>query len=86
MTQLTPNRTMPILPVYIHAAPRVTIERLATALYRIGRLAINEQPGAPEHEASTFALIAQIAEGALEDDRYCVPTENASPSPRSPRS
>ena len=76
---------MPILPAYIHTAPRVTIERLATALYRIGRFALWSQPLAPEFEAATFSLIAQMAEGALADDRWNVPTD-ALPSQHFPQS
>ena len=88
MKQLTPGRQMPILPAYIHSAPRVTIERLATALYRIGRFALSGAAGASEREASTLALISQIAEAALEDDRWNVPTDASpsSPSPRFPQS
>lgn len=81
MKQLRPNRTMPILPAYIHNAPYVTIERLATALYRIGRLALCMQPLplTQEESTATLAIISQIAEAALEDDRWNVPAD-ASPS------
>lgn len=62
---LAPNRKMPILPATIHAVPNVTIEKLANALYYIGRSAVRQTKD-PNQMRATLALIATAAKGALE--------------------
>jgi hypothetical protein len=64
------NLEMPILPEYIHPVPLVTVEKLADALYWIGRSAIRGQTEGPERMKATLALIVQAVRGALEDPRW----------------
>jgi len=63
--QLRVGRTPPILPATIHDVPRRTVEKLATALYWIGRTAIRGQTESCEKARARLALIEQAAEEAL---------------------
>ena len=63
--QLRPDRETPIRPAKIHTAPIVTIEKLATALYWIGRAAIRGQTLPPDQMKATLYLTEQAAEDAL---------------------
>ena len=72
MTQLRKGRQMPIRPATIHGAPIVTIEKLATAIYSMGRAAVRERAASPERLRATLGLIAQMAEAALESEAWTV--------------
>jgi hypothetical protein len=67
MKALRPGRETPIRPETIHPVPIVTIEKLATELYWIGRAAIRGQTESCEKAKATLALIEQGAESALEE-------------------
>jgi hypothetical protein len=74
--ELRPDRERegPILPPSIDADfPRQTIERLATALYWIGRTAIRGQGEAPDVARARLALIEQAAQAALEPQEMWPP-------------
>jgi hypothetical protein len=59
----------PILPETIHPVPMVTIQKLADALYWIGRTAIRGKSETdPEKIKATFAMIEDQAAAGLESD------------------
>jgi hypothetical protein len=67
MKALDPDRETPIRPATIHPVPIVTIEKLATTIYWIGRTAIRARTEPCDRAMARLALIEQAAEAALED-------------------
>ena len=61
------GRAEPIAPAYVHPIPIVTIQKLATALYWIGRTAIRGQTDTCDKAKARLALIEQAAREVLEE-------------------